>query len=298
MASLCIHFGDVIVEAWALIYLVLDSSPSHLPSKQPPPRAGPPQQVLQLPPCCATSFPFDSLTTYNMARTAIKKPARSPSTSRSASPILTPPSPDPNNDDGGALLYDIVQAFQKHGLTDTPEPASNTDTKVKNKKTRRSKAKKAAAQKDNPTVDNPKAGKTKVKEVKATSTELIQKPTQPLTVKRTTIIDAFNDYFGEVSQLANWQRLCADLDIEPMPTSITQCKKVSSLSVLARILDIADLTARKGTQIRLGQHLRLPRRQSSRCSRQAIPERASISQVHHDEWQGLPQEERKEGWTS
>lgn len=40
--------------------------------------------------------------------------------------------------------------------------------------------------------------------------------------------EEFNAYFGDPGKLANWQRLCRDLDIHPVPTSITKCKKVSS----------------------------------------------------------------------
>ncbi|OBT66666.1 hypothetical protein VE03_03915 [Pseudogymnoascus sp. 23342-1-I1] len=35
----------------------------------------------------------------------------------------------------------------------------------------------------------------------------------------------FNAYFGDPGKLENWQRLCRDLDIDPVPTSITKCKK-------------------------------------------------------------------------
>lgn len=38
----------------------------------------------------------------------------------------------------------------------------------------------------------------------------------------------FDAYFGDPGKLENWQRLCRDLDINPVPTSITQCKKVSN----------------------------------------------------------------------
>lgn len=37
----------------------------------------------------------------------------------------------------------------------------------------------------------------------------------------------FDTYFGDPSKLENWQRLCRDLDIFPVPTSITKCRKVS-----------------------------------------------------------------------
>ncbi|KFY07151.1 hypothetical protein V492_07407 [Pseudogymnoascus sp. VKM F-4246] len=37
--------------------------------------------------------------------------------------------------------------------------------------------------------------------------------------------DDFDSYFGDPGKLENWQRLCRDLDIDPVPSSITQCKK-------------------------------------------------------------------------
>lgn len=41
----------------------------------------------------------------------------------------------------------------------------------------------------------------------------------------------FNEYFGNTTKLENWQRLCRDLGIEPVPGSITKCRKVSSSTV-------------------------------------------------------------------
>jgi hypothetical protein len=40
----------------------------------------------------------------------------------------------------------------------------------------------------------------------------------------------FNGYFGDVTVLNNWQRLCDDLGIQPIPESKTACKKVRGLS--------------------------------------------------------------------
>jgi hypothetical protein len=40
------------------------------------------------------------------------------------------------------------------------------------------------------------------------------------------IADEFDDYFGEDTKLANWQKLCTILRIEGPPQSITQCRKV------------------------------------------------------------------------
>lgn len=40
------------------------------------------------------------------------------------------------------------------------------------------------------------------------------------------IVQEFADYFGSESKLANWQRLCYDLDIFDDVGSITKCKNV------------------------------------------------------------------------
>jgi hypothetical protein len=40
------------------------------------------------------------------------------------------------------------------------------------------------------------------------------------------IVREFADYFGNESNLANWQMLCSDLDIEGDLSSITKCKDV------------------------------------------------------------------------
>lgn len=39
--------------------------------------------------------------------------------------------------------------------------------------------------------------------------------------------EEFKAYFPDPHKLANWQKLCRDLKIDPVPSSITQCKKVS-----------------------------------------------------------------------
>jgi hypothetical protein len=40
------------------------------------------------------------------------------------------------------------------------------------------------------------------------------------------IVAEFDRYFGDVSKLENWQRLCADVGIEDDLPSMNQCKKV------------------------------------------------------------------------
>jgi hypothetical protein len=66
-----------------------------------------------------------------------------------------------------------------------------------------------------------------------------QDPLYPLQRRRRprrNIVGEFDRYFGEVSKLENWQRLCVDIGIEDDLTSIKQCKKVySSSSILHSI---------------------------------------------------------------
>lgn len=44
--------------------------------------------------------------------------------------------------------------------------------------------------------------------------------------KKATVVGLWEDYFGNETQLENWQRLCVDVGMEEIPTSITQCRKV------------------------------------------------------------------------
>ena len=45
---------------------------------------------------------------------------------------------------------------------------------------------------------------------------------------RTAVESELESQFGNVDKLESWQALCKELGIDPPPTSITQCKKVSS----------------------------------------------------------------------
>lgn len=53
------------------------------------------------------------------------------------------------------------------------------------------------------------------------------------------IVSEFNDYFGTVSNLANWQMLCRDVGVEEELTSITQCRK-ELRGVWVNIYDLID----------------------------------------------------------
>lgn len=48
--------------------------------------------------------------------------------------------------------------------------------------------------------------------------------------------EEFNTYFPDTSKLENWQKLCRDLGINPVPNSIRQCKMVSSFWNFVRTL--------------------------------------------------------------
>jgi len=153
-------------------------------------------------------------------------------------PIYTPPeSVSPTTptleQEIDRIVNNVVNSIS--GLTIQPEkrpvPASPN--------TARGKTKAPKAKKDTPTKtkevkvnkDTTKTKDEKAKPKKATpkvakdSAQLEEKITVKK-IKKTTVVNAWQDYFGNESQLANWQRLCADVGLEEVPRSITQCKKV------------------------------------------------------------------------
>ena len=53
-------------------------------------------------------------------------------------------------------------------------------------------------------------------------------PTNPLAVKKAQVAAMFTQYYGaNASKLDKWQMLCSDCGVDPVPRSITGCKKVS-----------------------------------------------------------------------
>lgn len=60
--------------------------------------------------------------------------------------------------------------------------------------------------------------------------------------KKNTVVGLWEDYFGEETQLGNWQRLCVDVGMEEIPTSITQCRKALG-KVWVNIFDFLDAKA-------------------------------------------------------
>jgi len=66
----------------------------------------------------------------------------------------------------------------------------------------------------------------------------------------------FNEYFGNTTKLANWQRLCRDLEIEPVPGSIKKCKQVSFFHCLSlNCLNYTNSAIDAGNGDCLDQHL-------------------------------------------
>jgi hypothetical protein len=59
-------------------------------------------------------------------------------------------------------------------------------------------------------------------------------------------------YGKDGTKLENWQHLCRDVKIEPIPPSVTQCKKVRGVGVCRRAL--ADTRMVLGAQVSLGQY--------------------------------------------
>ncbi|KAF7956645.1 hypothetical protein EAE96_003979 [Botrytis aclada] len=60
--------------------------------------------------------------------------------------------------------------------------------------------------------------------------------------KKKTVVGLWEDYFGNETQLANWQRLCVDVGLEEIPTSITKCRKALG-KVWVNIYDFLDAKA-------------------------------------------------------
>ncbi|CCD46283.1 hypothetical protein ACHAPC_004507 [Botrytis cinerea] len=60
--------------------------------------------------------------------------------------------------------------------------------------------------------------------------------------KKKTVVGLWADYFGNETQLANWQRLCVDVGMEEIPTSITKCRKALG-KVWVNIYDFLDAKA-------------------------------------------------------
>ncbi|THV45828.1 hypothetical protein BGAL_0446g00020 [Botrytis galanthina] len=60
--------------------------------------------------------------------------------------------------------------------------------------------------------------------------------------KKKTVVGLWEDYFGNETELANWQRLCVDVGLEEIPTSITKCRKALG-KVWVNIYDFLDAKA-------------------------------------------------------
>jgi len=77
------------------------------------------------------------------------------------------------------------------------------------------------------------------------------------------IVTRWVEYFGEESKLENWQKLCHDLGVYPVPTSLTKCRKVC----LPSIFPYTSISTRTDFNVKhtgieeghLGEHIRFPR---------------------------------------
>ncbi|KAL5346822.1 hypothetical protein ACLOAV_007965 [Pseudogymnoascus australis] len=112
-----------------------------------------------------------------------------------------------NNLNGGGPS-DRVATHSQRSNTKQPKRGHN--------RARNDGAQRGGAQKDGSQKDNGKKGGAK--------NEGPQKGGFPKERAQKAKED-FDAYFGNPRKLENWQRLCRDLDINPVPTSITQCKK-------------------------------------------------------------------------
>jgi hypothetical protein len=106
----------------------------------------------------------------------------------------------------------------------SPEPA----TKTQGRKSRKGKEIERSPGKTTPSAPTP----TSTDEGKEAPAVNIAEPKQSKKTKKKTVVGEWKDYFGNETNLANWQRLCTDVGIEELPTSITQCRKVSSFSIM------------------------------------------------------------------
>jgi len=95
-------------------------------------------------------------------------------------------------DDGISLLLENLS------LTKDPPPTTRSATKKKEEKKEEKKKEEEKKKKK-----KKKKGKKEKKDV----------------------VERFDAYFGDVSKLENWQQLCRDLSIDPVPKTLTQCRK-------------------------------------------------------------------------
>ncbi|KAF7872624.1 hypothetical protein EAF04_003542 [Stromatinia cepivora] len=119
------------------------------------------------------------------------------------------------------------QASEKHVEPEPPKKKVVKDVSVSKPKTTKTK--------EDQTSEKPEPPK---KEVVGNASSK-QKLTK---TKKNTVVGLWEDYFGNETQLANWQRLCVDVGMEEIPTSITQCRKALG-KVWVNIFDFLDAKA-------------------------------------------------------
>jgi len=166
--------------------------------------------------------------------------AKKKSKSKSATVPRPPPSQSDSSSVNGVLIYtpseteveqslvvnDVVDALQKLKI-DSDQAVEPTQTEKTSKpKQTRSKAKTQVLHQTPETL-------------KAATHEPSKKKSK---TKKKTVVGAWKDYFGDEGQLANWQKLCTDVGMDEIPTSITQCRKALN-KVWVNIYDFLDAKA-------------------------------------------------------
>ncbi|PQE29306.1 transcription factor Zn C2H2 protein [Rutstroemia sp. NJR-2017a BBW] len=122
--------------------------------------------------------------------------------------------------------------------TTSTSGSPESKTKTQSQKSRKGKEIERSPKKTAPSVPTP-ASTNKSKEAPAVN---IPEPKQSKKTRKKTVVGDWEDYFGNETNLANWQRLCTDVGIEELPTSITQCRKALG-KVWVNIYDFLDAKA-------------------------------------------------------
>ncbi|KAJ8071679.1 hypothetical protein OCU04_001998 [Sclerotinia nivalis] len=119
------------------------------------------------------------------------------------------------------------QASEKHVEPEPPKKKVAKDVSISKPKTAKTKEGQASGK--------PQPPKKEIVEDASSKQKLTK-------TKKNTVVGLWEDYFGNETQLANWQRLCVDVGMEETPTSITQCRKALG-KVWVNIFDFLDAKA-------------------------------------------------------
>jgi hypothetical protein len=112
--------------------------------------------------------------------------------------------------------------------TTSTSGSPESKTKTQSQKSRKGKEIDRSPKKTAPSAPTP-ASTDRSKEAPTVNVSEVK---QSKKTRKKTVVGDWEDYFGNETNLANWQRLCTDVGIEELPTSITQCRKVSSFPII------------------------------------------------------------------